>query len=144
MFKVLSPNRNTRWRQIVNLKPKFPQRKGKHASKNEGFMVNITKSVFNKERIQQNIRPMWLHGLELDCYVPDLKFALEFDGEQHYMYPNGLHKTRQEYDKQVRRDREKDKLCEKLRIRLIRVRRSDNNIPSMLKKFEKIGVIQLK
>lgn len=33
----------------------------------------------------ENYRPDWLHGMELDFYFPDLKFGVEFQGDQHFM-----------------------------------------------------------
>lgn len=33
----------------------------------------------------EDYRPDWLHGMELDFYFPDLKFGVEFQGDQHFM-----------------------------------------------------------
>ena len=52
-------------------------------------------------------------------------FLVEFDGEQHYSFPNYFHKSREEFDAQCRRDRIKDEYCKKNGIRLYRVRESN-------------------
>jgi hypothetical protein len=59
--------------------------------------------------------------LELDCYNEELAIALEHNGEQHYNYPNGFHKTQEEFIKQVRRDKFKREMCEREGIYLIQV-----------------------
>jgi len=73
------------------------------------------------------VRPNFLknpetkRNLELDCYNEQLKIAAEYNGEQHYNFPNRFHKTRQEFMKQVRRDRLKAEICELRGIHLITI-----------------------
>ncbi len=73
------------------------------------------------------VRPNFLknpetkRNLELDCYNEDLKIAAEYNGEQHYNFPNRFHKTKQEFLKQIRRDRLKAELCELRGIHLITI-----------------------
>jgi very-short-patch-repair endonuclease len=44
------------------------------------------------------------HTLRCDVYVPSLRLIVEFDGIQHYTFPNYFHKTRQEFQRAQRRD----------------------------------------
>jgi hypothetical protein len=56
--------------------------------------------------------------MELDMYSEERSVAREYDGPQHYEYPNGCHETRQEYEAQRERDRSKDRKCAaRVRIR---------------------------
>lgn len=77
--------------------------------------------------VQRNIRPPFLRNpssgrnLELDCYDPLRKIGVEYDGVQHYKYPNPFHRTRREFEAQQKRDALKDELCRKNGIKLIRV-----------------------
>ena len=57
--------------------------------------------------------------LELDCYNPELKLASEYNGIQHYVWPNFTGKSYEEHIKQRRRDRYKIEVCDKLGISLI-------------------------
>jgi hypothetical protein len=57
--------------------------------------------------------------LELDGYNEELEIAFEYNGEQHYNYPNVFHKTEHEFIEQVRRDIFKRKICDKRGIYLI-------------------------
>jgi hypothetical protein len=63
------------------------------------------------------IRPHWLRNdrtgrlLEIDLYCHELRVGVEHNGPSHYVYPNSLHKTRDEFDAQVYRDELKKKLC---------------------------------
>ena len=74
-----------------------------------------------------NVRPKWLHNietgvsLELDCYNEDLKLAVEYNGIQHYKWPNFTNQSYQQFINQVRRDDLKKRLCEKYGIYLINV-----------------------
>ena len=52
-------------------------------------------------------------------------FLVEFDGEQHYKYPNYFHKNINEFNEQKRRDEIKDKYCKEKGITLYRIRQDD-------------------
>lgn len=93
--------------------------------------------------IFRNIRPDFLknpltkRNLELDCYDPTSQIAVEYDGEQHYKYPNYFHKTESEFKKQQARDKIKDKLCIKNGIKLIRIPYTEAKSLTYDKKMER-------
>lgn len=60
-------------------------------------------------------------NLELDCYNKDLKIALEYNGIQHYVYPNYTGQTYEEFVSQVRRDIFKIDRCDQNGIYVITV-----------------------
>ena len=72
-------------------------------------------------------RPNWLKNpetngtLELDCYNEEIKVAAEYNGIQHYVYPNPFHKTYDEFISLVRRDQFKLKQCDKNGVYLISI-----------------------
>ena len=72
-------------------------------------------------------RPAWLKNpetggvLEIDCYNDELGIGIEYNGIQHYIYPNIYHKSLDEFTKQVRRDQYKIKKCEENGVYLITV-----------------------
>lgn len=84
--------------------------------------------------------PDWLRNpetgatLELDCYNDDLKIAVEYNGEQHYKWPNFTNQTYQQFINQVRRDTLKLDLCDKNGVYLIVVPYNVpyENIPSYI------------
>jgi len=98
---------------------------GGHSSKGEEYVKVILEQIYNVEF--KTYRPPWLKNpetsgqLEIDCYNQELKLGVEFDGEQHFKFPNGIHKTKEEFIAQVRRDQYKDKVCIEKGIYLIRV-----------------------
>lgn len=65
--------------------------------------------------------PVTQHALELDCYNEEMKLALEFNGEQHYIFPSHYIKDRRTFEVQVWNDRFKREECERLGIVLIEV-----------------------
>jgi len=81
----------------------------------------------------ESTRPTWLKNpetggiLEIDCYNDELKIGVEYNGIQHYRYPNIYHRTYQEFIKQVRRDQYKCKKCDDNGVYLITV---PYNIPA--------------
>ena len=85
----------------------------------------ILEKIYNKKF--PSIRPNWLknpktnRNLELDCYNDELKIALEYNGLQHYEFPNSFHKTKEEFENQKERDKIKKKLCKERKINLISV-----------------------
>ena len=66
--------------------------------------------------------------------------VIEFDGKQHFEYPNIFHKTPQEYNSQIDRDNIKNRYCSKNKIAMIRISyEQERNIPSILETaFSKI------
>lgn len=60
-------------------------------------------------------------NLEIDCYNDELKLGVEYNGVQHYIYPNKFHRTKEEFIAQVRRDQYKVEACEQAGIYLITV-----------------------
>jgi len=75
----------------------------------------------------KNTRPYWLKNdttgrcLELDCYNEKLKLAVEYNGQNHTIYPNYFHRTYDEFKEQVRRDKLKNEICKKQGVYLITV-----------------------
>lgn len=72
-----------------------------------------------------NQRPDWLRNpetgrnLELDCYNEELKIAVEYNGAQHYQWPNFTGQSKAEFESQLRRDAFKSKMCEKRGVYLL-------------------------
>lgn len=95
----------------------------KSTSKGEEICRKVMEEIYDAPFI--SVRPDWLknpetgHNLELDCYNDDLEIAVEYNGIQHYKYPNAFHKTKQEFFAQVRRDRYKATVCKQKKIYLI-------------------------
>lgn len=65
--------------------------------------------------------PCFGTGLRLDFYIPNLKIAFEFDGEQHNEYNIFFHGNRSGFARQKQRDILKEQWCETNNIKLIRV-----------------------
>lgn len=61
------------------------------------------------------------YPLELDCFNEEHKIAAEYNGIQHYKWPNFTSQSKEEFDKQKNRDQLKRKLCVQENIRLITV-----------------------
>jgi hypothetical protein len=93
-------------------------------SKGEEVVSEVFQDILQRE-IKRNIRPDFLRNpetgksLELDCYNPEYKIAVEYNGIQHYKFPSAYHKTEKEFYAQLYRDRLKKKLCEDAGVYLI-------------------------
>lgn len=83
----------------------------------------VTRTVFNAMFgvIFDKIRPKWLNGLELDGYNETLKLAFEYNGQQHYKFSKLYYKTEDDLKAQQTRDKQKNELCIKKKIKLITV-----------------------
>ena len=98
-------------------------RKTANESRGEQICRNILQVYFDKPFV--SIRPDFLVNtetnvnLELDCFNEELNLALEYNGYQHYVFPNKFHKTLQDFEDQRRRDDLKVRVCERLSIYLI-------------------------
>ena len=59
--------------------------------------------------------------MELDCYNPELKLAVEYSGKQHYEYVPYFHKNKEAFLNQKYRDELKRRMCKDNMITLIEV-----------------------
>ena len=73
------------------------------------------------------VRPSWLRNpatgrnLEIDCFNAALRIGVEYNGIQHYAYPNPFHKTADEFAAQLHRDELKKQLAEAIGVTLLAV-----------------------
>lgn len=90
--------------------------------KNELELLNIVQRIYPDEQVIHNKKFCRESTLRIDVNVPNKKIAFEYDGYQHYRFPNVFHKTREEFIEQQNRDKKKDELCRDLGITLIRIK----------------------
>ena len=58
-------------------------------------------------------------GLQLDGYSKQRNIAFEYQGKQHAEFTPYFHKSTTDFEKQVKRDKFKQNICEQERINLI-------------------------
>ncbi len=117
---------------LIPLKPvppydpsKVPVKKPKKCSKGEQMCRQVVEEIYNKPF--PCVRPNFLknpetkRNLELDCYNEGLKIAVERNGIQHYVWPNFTGQSKEEFIKQLRRDKFKIEICDRNGIYLITV-----------------------
>jgi hypothetical protein len=109
--------------QIIPQFPDFPKiwllpptEKGSYGSKAERYCIEFMELLFSGHRFQK-VRPDWLrnpetnHCLELDGYCEQLSLAIEYNGIQHYVWPNFLPMNYEQFLKQRGRDQLKSEIC---------------------------------
>ena len=100
-------------------------RRGPRYNKTEEICRSIIERMYG--RPFPSVRPDFLKNprtgknLELDCYNPELRIALEYNGQQHYKYTKYFHRSKQQFYAQVHRDDWKRKKCREYGIKLIEV-----------------------
>ena len=126
-----------RYREIGNLKVSGRFVSARHlatgvklsttSSQAENELATLIEEEFGITLIR-NIRPPWLRvpgkssTLELDMFLTEKNLAIEYDGPQHYEFPNPFHSTRSEFEHQQKLDRLKEELCAKKGVTLVRIR----------------------
>lgn len=116
----------------------IPKKSGKFVSKGENICCQAMEQMygvsFTSERPNWLVNPMTGAKLELDCYNENLKIAVEYNGIQHYKWPNFTNQTYEQYLNQIYRDNIKKKLCKQYGVRLIIVPYTvpHNQIPSFI------------
>lgn len=116
-----------------NTKESFKPKK-KMDSRGENICRGVLEKIYNKPF--PKIRPGFIRNpetgtlLELDGYNSELGIAFEYNGLQHYKWPNFTNQTYNEFIGQVKRDQYKVECCDKHNVYLITV---PYNVP-----FEKI------
>jgi hypothetical protein len=110
---------------VVEKKETEPEQTSLFKSRGERECKRVMEKVYGVPFI--TVRPNWLknpktgRNLELDCYNDELKIAVEYNGEQHYNWPNFTNCTKENFVLQLERDQIKKKLCKKERVYLITV-----------------------
>src|SRR3989344_3574287 len=96
----------------------------KGESKGELESRRVIEKIFNKPF--PKARPDFLknevnggHNLELDCYNPELRLAVEYQGRQHYEYIPHFHKNYEAFLNQKYRDDMKRRMCTERGITII-------------------------
>jgi len=85
-------------------------------------------------RMEENVRPDWLRGLELDFYFPRLEIAFEFQGDQHYAPVFG----QASFEAQRVNDQIKRRLCKERGIELIRLHAADLHLGKIRRSIRRI------
>lgn len=101
--------------------------KDKFESTGEAVCRNVLEKMLGKPF--PKARPDFLRNpvtggyfnLELDCYNPELRLAVEYSGIQHYKYTPYFHKNKEAFMNQKYRDDMKRRICREYGINLIEV-----------------------
>lgn len=126
-----------KYNENIDLTPNIPDdlydlsvgkmRHGKgFVSKGQRICCDVLSKFYDGE-MYQNYYPSWLKNpetnrlLELDCYNKKHKIAVEYSGIHHYVHPNYTKQSKEDFEKQLRRDRLKLDLCDKNGVYLITV-----------------------
>lgn len=71
-----------------------------------------------------------------DFYIPSLRLAIEFDGQQHYEFSPFFHRTQEEFQKRQQIDVEKNQYCLNKDIMLLRIPYTEtDNLNTILKEI---------
>jgi hypothetical protein len=106
--------------EIVNRQP-FSKKKLKFEDECHRILEELTGKKFEKNARPDFLRnPQTSRNLELDCF-DGVGIALEYQGIQHYKYPNPFHKSEKEFEYQIQKDKWKFDKCEENNVFLIRV-----------------------
>lgn len=95
-------------------------------------LANATGHAFDSVRPEWLINPTTGCAMELDLYNSALRVAVEYDGPQHYEFPNPYHASIAEFKAQQTRDRLKERLCKQLGVKLYRVRAQGDVVQELL------------
>ena len=110
---------------VLNIIPDEKKKNGVFVSKGQQCCKDTMIRIYGVPF--ESFRPNWLknpetnRNMELDCYNDNLKIAVEYNGIQHYTWPNFTNQTREQFLNQVRRDKLKVELCDNNGVYLITV-----------------------
>jgi len=97
--------------------------KTKNTSWGEAACRHVLERLFSRKFTKK--RPNFLknpetgRNLELDCYNEELGLAVEYNGYQHYHWPNFTGQTKEAFKQQVRRDKYKRIQCKRNGVMLL-------------------------
>jgi len=105
----------------------LPSRPSSRLSKAEASIAQALRVIFGptlsfeKARLPWLINPRTKRKLELDIWCESLSCGFERQGLQHYVWPNGLHANRAQFEALQERDTIKMELCKQHGVTLIHV-----------------------
>jgi len=99
-------------------------RKKKSRSNGQAELGSLLRKIFGIITICEEM-PCFGTRLRLDFYLPKIRTAIEFDGEQHSKYNPHFHGSRAKFAKQQMNDVRKHEWCEKNNIVLVRLTKND-------------------
>ena len=91
----------------------------------EKICAEVMEGIYGRKF--KRVRPDFLRNpetgqnLEIDCYNDELKIGVEYNGIQHYVWPNYTGSTKDEFIQQLRRDKFKVDACDQNGVYLITV-----------------------
>jgi hypothetical protein len=93
-------------------------------SKSQLLLARMIRQLLDNPKIILEAGWDWLksdkdHHMYVDIYVENYGLCVEYQGRQHYFYPNRFHKSFEEYKEQLRRDRLKKELIVNRNMRYI-------------------------
>jgi len=114
-------------------------------------LYRVLTKIYPNKKIDYNkrhhdiINPKTNYPLELDCFIPSLNLAFEYQGEQHFVKDNRLFhssKSRDSYKDLIYRDKIKKEKCKDLNIALIEVSKKNwdfsiSGLKKIIKNYEK-------
>ena len=102
-----------------------PQKKVSFESKGETEARRVIEKITGLPfpRARPNFLKNTVSGsnLELDCFNPEMKLALEYNGEQHYKYIPYFHQSKDAFYNVKYRDEMKNRLCKENGVTLITI-----------------------
>jgi hypothetical protein len=109
--------------------------------KSEAICTDIFEKLFGYSFIKKKhdwlINPKTGRKLELDGYCEELNIAFEYQGYQHYIYPNRYHSSKKQFLNQQNRDKLKQNICKEKGIILLTIKETDGKQISILKEIFK-------
>lgn len=148
----------------INILPNLPSRFMSEVSVGDASGIKRTKpericretlEKIYKKKFSRSY-PEWLRNpvsnrrLELDCYNDELKIACEYNGYQHYVWPNHYKMTKEQFMAQNERDNFKLDACDENGVYLITVPYNvpydmipdyiDYYLPHNVKRRQKYGI----
>jgi len=147
-----NPNYNIEYHQKIIKEENKRRKKLGLALVGEGYTSEMELLVYvhslfgNYDILTHHRKPLidWKpKGLELDIYIPELKLAFEYMGEQHYNFHKFFHNgNEEEFVTQQYRDRCKKRICKLKGIALIKIKYDEKLSESLI--LSKLKFINIK
>ena len=128
---------------FINLTRKdFGFRKVGEGWVSETIVFKIIQEILPNQEIIRHHRPDWLENLELDIYVPNMNFGIEYQGQQHFK-PIKAWGGEKALKGVQERDKRKVGICKKAGIILVHINYTDPLTKSFILEILKTNGIQL-